>query len=529
LVDWSAEELVISSSRDVSGLRYPLGSGIAGHVARTGDVVNVHDAYRDPRFSGGVDKCTGYRTKAILTVPVTGSKGQVMAVMQAVNKKSKGSFTEDDVLVLKGVAGQAALHLENVALFEKEQKQRKRLQVVGELARLLHAERKVDQVVKTIMGLTQSVVRADRCAVYVARANRFIQGGAPEAAGGERDLAYSACSHTAGFRLGPISQVADMVATSGVALRITDPAEAARYSLAWGSGDDQKEAADSAFRASSVLAVPVIDPQSRTMAVLEMQNSWDAAAVVEPSAPPANKEGVKTTAPPQVFSEHDEESLKTFASHCAIALANARNFEHLSTQTAHTEHLLQLASPLTASLDRDGCITMCTERFARLLPPGALSNKAHYSSWVLPDVHDRLAEDIAHVYSTGEGTAVVEYQLQMPFWNEEGQQGSEEMKTVNYKLRPIFSHRRRRVSFDENFAQASLNDTLVGVVLVIEVAEEFESVASKLKRSERKIFYLRQELDVSCTRAAPARCVWPTVARLLGRGGTNRTPHARVP
>lgn len=40
-------------------IRFPLGKGIAGHVAMTGEVLNIRDAYADSRFNRTVDQLTG--------------------------------------------------------------------------------------------------------------------------------------------------------------------------------------------------------------------------------------------------------------------------------------------------------------------------------------------------------------------------------------------------------------------------------------------------------------------------------------
>jgi signal transduction protein with GAF and PtsI domain len=44
-------------------IRFPVSGGLAGYVARTGEVININDAYEDPRFNPAFDKETGFRTK----------------------------------------------------------------------------------------------------------------------------------------------------------------------------------------------------------------------------------------------------------------------------------------------------------------------------------------------------------------------------------------------------------------------------------------------------------------------------------
>lgn len=64
-----------------------MSKGIAGQVARTGEVLNIVDAYSDPRFNRTVDQMTGYHTKTILCMPIF-IRGVVIGVMQMVNKNT---------------------------------------------------------------------------------------------------------------------------------------------------------------------------------------------------------------------------------------------------------------------------------------------------------------------------------------------------------------------------------------------------------------------------------------------------------
>ena len=62
-------------------------SSVAGSVAKSGSSVVVADAYDDKRFNREVDAQTGFRTKSIVCVPLTGSGGTVVGVLQLINKQ----------------------------------------------------------------------------------------------------------------------------------------------------------------------------------------------------------------------------------------------------------------------------------------------------------------------------------------------------------------------------------------------------------------------------------------------------------
>ncbi|XP_077977683.1 cAMP and cAMP-inhibited cGMP 3',5'-cyclic phosphodiesterase 10A-like [Glandiceps talaboti] len=83
---------VFSKKRQI---RFSLEKGLAGFVARTSEVLNIPDAYADPRFNREVDKRTGYTTRSLLCMPIV-SRGSVLGVVQMVNKIDAPAFTYAD-------------------------------------------------------------------------------------------------------------------------------------------------------------------------------------------------------------------------------------------------------------------------------------------------------------------------------------------------------------------------------------------------------------------------------------------------
>lgn len=93
-----------------SQIRFPQNVGIAGYVAKTADIVNIKDAYRDSRFNPEIDKLTGYHTKSILCMPISGKHG-VIGVVQMINRLDGDYFTQDDEVAFKSFAIYSALAL----------------------------------------------------------------------------------------------------------------------------------------------------------------------------------------------------------------------------------------------------------------------------------------------------------------------------------------------------------------------------------------------------------------------------------
>jgi phosphoserine phosphatase RsbU/P len=121
LIDEAKQELwskVLKGAEHIE-IRLPLGKGIAGYVAATGDILNIPDAYLDPRFNPEVDKITGYQTKTILCMPMRNKDEKIIGVFQLLNKH-KGTFTDEDENFIDALSVHAAIAIENARLYEQE-------------------------------------------------------------------------------------------------------------------------------------------------------------------------------------------------------------------------------------------------------------------------------------------------------------------------------------------------------------------------------------------------------------------------
>lgn len=114
---WS--RVLLQDAGPLSEIRLKIGEGIAGHVAATGAVLNIPDAYADPRFNPQFDKVSGFHTQTILTAPMLNPQQKVIGVVQLLNKKD-GAFTFRDERLLTAMAAQAAISIENARLYQQE-------------------------------------------------------------------------------------------------------------------------------------------------------------------------------------------------------------------------------------------------------------------------------------------------------------------------------------------------------------------------------------------------------------------------
>src|SRR5579885_1333598 len=71
----------IAQGGEIREIRLRVGEGIAGWVAQSGEVVNIPDAYADPRFQQDFDRRSGYRTRSILSMPMRNNLGRIVGVI----------------------------------------------------------------------------------------------------------------------------------------------------------------------------------------------------------------------------------------------------------------------------------------------------------------------------------------------------------------------------------------------------------------------------------------------------------------
>ncbi|MCS7228144.1 MAG: GAF domain-containing protein, partial [Endomicrobia bacterium] len=74
---------LVAEELEIKEITLPVGQGIAGYVAKTGEVVKINtDVYQDKRFSALIDQKTGFRTKTVLCAPIYDKKNNIIGVIE---------------------------------------------------------------------------------------------------------------------------------------------------------------------------------------------------------------------------------------------------------------------------------------------------------------------------------------------------------------------------------------------------------------------------------------------------------------
>ncbi len=133
LLDEEKNELwsKVAQGMEMTEIRMPASAGLAGHVVRTRETLNIPDAHADPRFNAEQDRQTGFRTTTVLCCPVINMKGEIIGVTQAMNKR-EAAFDREDEEVLRALSSQISVALENAQLYERTRSMRNYLNRIHE-------------------------------------------------------------------------------------------------------------------------------------------------------------------------------------------------------------------------------------------------------------------------------------------------------------------------------------------------------------------------------------------------------------
>ncbi|MCX7683139.1 MAG: GAF domain-containing sensor histidine kinase [Anaerolineae bacterium] len=123
LVDRKSGQLYFEEATNLPGIHsiiVPMEGSVAGWVVKNSQPLIVPDARSDPRFdfSDKADKLSSFTTRSILAVPMI-TRGTVIGVLEAINKRNGAEFTEEDVELLTVLGNHAAIAVQNALLFHQ--------------------------------------------------------------------------------------------------------------------------------------------------------------------------------------------------------------------------------------------------------------------------------------------------------------------------------------------------------------------------------------------------------------------------
>ncbi len=153
-----------------------LGHGIAGQVAATGEALLINEAASDPRQAQDIAQAVDFPVNSVLAVPMN-LHGEVVGVVEALNKQGATAFTEDDAGLLAVIAQQAAMFLDSAQLYAELQQRvdfaNAELREVN--ARLNDEKARVETLVEQMVSGVVATDARDRVALINNAAQKMLQ------------------------------------------------------------------------------------------------------------------------------------------------------------------------------------------------------------------------------------------------------------------------------------------------------------------------------------------------------------------
>lgn len=297
-------------------LRITWGHGIIGHVAATGCMLNIKDAYKDSRFSSEMDKKTGYKTKNVLCLPIISNEGKVIGVAQIINKIVNDvivdeGFSSEDVQIFQKYLTFCAIGINNAQLIDKCYTEIKHNELLLSLAHtLFEIQSDFPKMVKQIMFNTQSIIPCERCSVLLVDPDSkgvFTQVYDMELKNDEN------CDGKKNVNVPINIGITGYVAATGNYLNINDAYADARF--------DSSVDEASNFVTKNILCMPIKNAIDKVVGVVQLLNKLDGS-----------------------FNKNDIKLFEAFSIFCGLAIHNSSMYEKCNHAIAKQKIALEVLS-----------------------------------------------------------------------------------------------------------------------------------------------------------------------------------------
>ncbi|OHT09398.1 3'5'-cyclic nucleotide phosphodiesterase family protein [Tritrichomonas foetus] len=173
MVNETREKLTTSFHGGLSNaIEIPINAGIVGYTATTGQILNIKDAYEDPRFNRATDLSTGYRTHNLLCVPIYDDKNEIRGVTEMINKID-GVFTKEDEKLIQVFNVFVGISIENARLYRASIDLSLQLRSVLEISQSIAQSNTIKKLSEDILKNSRKVIGAGRAMIFLTNSSEF--------------------------------------------------------------------------------------------------------------------------------------------------------------------------------------------------------------------------------------------------------------------------------------------------------------------------------------------------------------------
>lgn len=324
-------------------IRLPMNVGVAGHVATTGQYLNIPDAYNHPLFNPELDKQTNYYTRNVLCMPILSSKEQTVAVVQLTNKAGDIPFNDEDEQTFRDFAASIGIILESCQSFYVAARNQRGAAALLKATQTLGQSLDLETTLRSVMDQARNLMQADRSTLFLLRRESNELWTKIAAADGKTLLE---------IRIPANRGIAGYVASTGQPLNIPDAYKDPRF--------DPSTDKRTGYFTRNILCLPVFNSAGNLIGVTQLINKQQGS-----------------------FTSSDEEFMRAFNIQAGIALENAKLFENVLLEKQYQKDILQSLSDAVISTDMEGRIVTINDAALELLGCPLQQNHArsHKQTW----------------------------------------------------------------------------------------------------------------------------------------------------
>ncbi|QLE40638.1 GAF domain-containing protein [Nostoc sp. C052] len=325
-------------------IRTPITVGIPGHVASTGQYLNISETYTHPLFSPELEKQMGYKIHNILCMPVISSKNKTVAVVQLANKTGNVPFNHDDEERFRDFAASIGIILESCQSFYVAARNQRGATALLRATQTLGQSLDLEATLQIVMEQARILMQADRSTLFLYRKEMSELWTKVAAAADGTNLIE--------IRIPANRGIAGYVASTGEALNISDAYKDPRF--------DPTTDRKTGYVTRNILCLPVFNSANELIGVTQLINKQQGS-----------------------FTASDEEFMRAFNNQAGIALENARLFENVLLEKQYQKDILQSLSDAVISTDMAGQIVTINDAALELLgcPIGDANSKNNKLLW----------------------------------------------------------------------------------------------------------------------------------------------------
>lgn len=348
-------------------IRIPADKGIAGEVATHKRTINIPvDFYDDPRshFAQEQEGITGYRTYSMLALPLLNESGQLVAVVQLLNKLNPSStpdqplgekidaqgFNNNDEKLFREFAPSIRLILESSrSFYVATQKQRAAAALMKAIKSLSQSSLDLEDTLKRVMGEAKELMNADRSTIWlIDTESQELWTKITQNDGSTKELRVP-------MGKGFVGQVATDKKTLNIGFDLYNHPD---------SGTAKKFDKQNGYRTCSLLCMPVFNADNELIGITQLVNKRKTGNFCEynPANWPKAPECFQAS-----FDRNDEEFMEAFNIQAGVALQNAQLFDTVKQQEQMQRDILRSLANGVISTDKTGHVVAANESAKSLL------------------------------------------------------------------------------------------------------------------------------------------------------------------